>query len=101
MPIELSIVMPCLNEAETLAACISAAHEGIKQAKVEGYEIIIADNGSIDGSQDIARAEGAHVVEVPIRGYGAALRAGIQAARGKYILMADSDESYDFTGIQP
>jgi glycosyltransferase involved in cell wall biosynthesis len=101
MSIELSIVMPCLNEAETLAACIRSTHEGAKLAGVERYEIIVADNGSMDGSQEIARAEGATVVDVPIRGYGAALRSGIEAAQGKYVIMGDSDESYDFSNIEP
>jgi glycosyltransferase involved in cell wall biosynthesis len=101
MSIELSIVMPCLNEAETLANCIRQAHEGAKLAGVESYEIIIADNGSGDGSQNIARAEGAVVVDVPIRGYGAALRAGIEIAQGKYVIMGDSDASYDFSNIKP
>jgi glycosyltransferase involved in cell wall biosynthesis len=101
MSIELSIVMPCLNEAETLAGCIRSAHEGAKLAGVERYEIIIADNGSEDGSQEIARSEGAFVVDVPVRGYGAALRFGIEAARGKYVIMGDSDESYDFSNIKP
>ncbi len=96
--IELSIVMPCLNEAETLAACIRKAHQG---AVGLAYEIIVADNGSTDGSQEIARREGARVVDVPVRGYGAALRAGFEAAQGKYILMGDSDDSYDFSHLMP
>ena len=101
MSVELSIVMPCLNEAETLATCIRKAHEGAKGAQVDQYEIIVADNGSEDGSQDIARAEGAIVVDVPVRGYGAALIAGINAAKGKYVIMADSDDSYDFSNLKP
>jgi len=101
MSIELSFVMPCLNEAETLATCIQQAHEGARRAGVVSYEIIVADNGSQDGSQDIARSEGARVIDVPVRGYGAALRAGIEAAQGKYVIMGDSDESYDFSNIKP
>ncbi|MDE5446811.1 glycosyltransferase [Bradyrhizobium sp. CSA207] len=87
--------MPCLNEAETLATCITKAQLFLSRASVAG-EILIADNGSTDGSPDIARALGARVVDVPIRGYGAALRAGIAAASGRYIVMGDADDSYDF-----
>ncbi len=93
--IVLSIVMPCLNEAETLATCIAMAKRGIEDAGVAG-EIIIADNGSTDGSQKIAEDLGARVVPVADKGYGCALRGGIQAARGRYLLMGDSDASYDF-----
>lgn len=96
---EISFVMPCLNEAETIAKCIQLAHAGARKAGVHGYEIIVADNGSMDASREIARAEGAMVVEVPARGYGAALRGGIEAARGKYVIMGDSDASYDFSDI--
>ena len=98
--LELSIVMPCLNEADTLANCIRNAKQGLRHAGVEG-EIIIADNGSTDGSQTIAIAEGAHLVQVQERGYGHALMGGIHAARGKYVIMGDADESYDFTAIGP
>jgi len=99
-PCELSIVMPCLNEAETLAACIDKAHAFLEQNKVSG-EIIVADNGSTDGSQAIAEACGARVVSVPTQGYGAALMGGIKAACGKYIVMGDADDSYDFTMLMP
>jgi Glycosyl transferase family 2 len=99
--VEISIVMPCLNEAETLAACIMKAHEGAKKAGVHRYEIIVADNGSTDGSQAIALKNGAVVTNVPVRGYGAALQSGIKAAQGKYIIMGDSDYSYDFAHIEP
>jgi len=91
----LTILMPCLNEAETLAFCVRQAVEAIEASNIAG-EVVVADNGSTDGSQAIAVAEGARVVDVPTRGYGAALIAGIEAARGKYILMADADASYHF-----
>ena len=97
-PIELTIVMPCLNEAETLARCIEKAQRGFAQAGVVG-EVLIADNGSTDGSIEIAERLGARVERVTAKGYGNALRGGIQAAKGKYILMGDSDDSYDFSNI--
>lgn len=94
-PCELTILMPCLDEAETLAACIEEANQFIRQSGING-EVLIADNGSVDGSQAIARALNARVVDVPEKGYGAALIAGIHSARGKFIIMGDSDQSYDF-----
>ena len=99
-PVELTIVMPCLNEAETLAACIQKAQLGFERAKVRG-EILIADNGSTDGSIALAEKLGARVVRVKEKGYGSALRGGVNAARGKWIIMADSDDSYDFSAISP
>jgi glycosyltransferase involved in cell wall biosynthesis len=90
-----TILMPCLNEAETLAFCVRQAVAALRDNNVTG-EVIVADNGSTDGSQQIATDEGARVVDVPVRGYGAALLAGIEAARGKYVLMADADASYHF-----
>jgi glycosyltransferase involved in cell wall biosynthesis len=90
-----TILMPCLNEAETLAFCVRQAVTALRDNNVAG-EVVVADNGSTDGSQQIAADEGARVVNVPTRGYGAALIAGIEAARGKYILMADADASYHF-----
>ena len=90
---ELSIVLPCLNEAETLAVCIRKALASLDRLELVG-EVIVADNGSTDGSQAIATEEGARVVPVARRGYGAALRGGIEAARGTYVLMADADDSY-------
>src|SRR5947208_514425 len=90
-----TILMPCLNEAETLAFCVRQAVAALRDNNVAG-EVLIADNGSTDGSQQIAREEGARVVDVPVRGYGAALMAGIADARGKYVLMADADASYNF-----
>ncbi|MGA9669454.1 MAG: glycosyltransferase family 2 protein [Terracidiphilus sp.] len=97
-PISIAIVMPCLNEAETLGICIRKALAAIKEAEVSG-EVVIADNGSTDGSIEIAVAEGARVINVPVRGYGAALLAGFEGARGEYILMADADDSYDFSHL--
>lgn len=98
--LELSIVMPCLNEAETLATCIRKAQSSLKTLNVAG-EVIIADNGSTDGSQAIATQMGARVVAVATKGYGSALMGGIAAARGKYIIMGDADDSYDFTNLEP
>ena len=94
-PIELTILMPCLNEAETIARCIAKAKTGIERSGVPG-EILIADNGSTDGSQTIAEQLGARVVPVKAKGYGNALRGGIEAARGRWIIMGDADDSYDF-----
>lgn len=91
--VELSIVLPCLDEAETLEVCVRKAQDSLRRLAVVG-EVVVADNGSTDGSQDIARANDARVVEVPRRGYGAAIAAGIAAARGEYVLMADADDSY-------
>lgn len=93
--LELSVVMPCLDEVETLASCIGKAQRALEQSGIAG-EIIVADNGSTDGSQQLAHSLGARVVHVPVRGYGAALMGGIEAARGRYILMGDADDSYDF-----
>ena len=96
--LELSVVMPCLNEAETLAGCIEAARQALHEHKIVG-EIIVADNGSTDGSQRIAARLGACVVEVGEQGYGSALMAGIAAARGRFVIMGDADGSYDFLEI--
>jgi len=96
--LELSIVLPCLNEAETLEVCVRKAKDSLDRLGVVG-EVVVADNGSTDGSQDIARANGARVVDVPRRGYGAALAAGIEAAGGEYVLMADADDSYALDDI--
>jgi len=97
-PVEISVVLPCLNEADTLAACIAKAQEGLAAAGVPG-QIIVADNGSTDGSPEIARGLGAEVVAVPERGYGHALMKGIAHARGRYVVMGDADDSYDFREI--
>jgi glycosyltransferase involved in cell wall biosynthesis len=93
--VELSILMPCLNEGRTLGTCIVKAKSYLARKNFLG-EIIVADNGSIDGSQQIAESLGARVVTTPERGYGNALKAGIEAARGKFVIMGDSDDSYDF-----
>jgi hypothetical protein len=92
--------MPCLDEAETLATCITKARGFLDRAGIDG-EILIADNGSTDGSQQIARDHGARVVDIPQRGYGAALIGGIHAARGRYVIMGDADDSYDFSALDP
>lgn len=98
--VELTILMPCLNEAETLATCIQKALGYLARSGVVG-EVLIADNGSSDGSQEIARGLGARVIDVPEKGYGAALIAGIAGARGRYVIMGDSDDSYDFSALDP
>jgi glycosyltransferase involved in cell wall biosynthesis len=95
-PLDLTILMPCLNEAETLGGCVEEAMSTLREQAIAG-EVVIADNGSTDGSQAIATQLGARVVSVSEKGYGHALRAGIAAARGRYILMGDSDGSYDFS----
>ncbi len=96
--IELTILMPCLNEAETLAVCIGKARGFLERTGIAG-EVLIADNGSTDGSQDIATGAGARVVAVPTKGYGAALSAGIESARGRFVIMGDADDSYDFANL--
>ncbi len=98
--VELSIVMPCLNEAETLGVCIRKAQGFLREHRISG-EIVVADNGSTDGSQGIAERLGARVVAVPTRGYGAALLGGIVQARGRYVIMSDADDSYDLAGLMP
>lgn len=97
---ELTILMPCLNEARTLGRCIAKARNFLAESGVAG-EVLVADNGSSDGSQALAIELGARVVHVAERGYGAALRAGIVAARGRFIVMGDSDDSYDFSALGP
>jgi hypothetical protein len=98
--VELSILMPCLHEAETVAICVQKAVSFLLLNGVTG-EVIVADNGSTDGSQALARAAGARVVDVAERGYGSALLGGILAARGRYIVMGDADDSYDMTALMP
>ena len=98
LAVDVSVVIPCLNEAETLAACIQKAQEGLRAAGASG-EVIVADNGSTDESAAIARQLGARVVRVADPGYGSALMGGVSAARGQYIIMGDADDSYDFREI--
>ena len=95
---ELSVVMPCLNESLTLGTCIRKAKATIERLGIRG-EVIVADNGSTDGSQALAEELGARVIPIETRGYGSALRGGIAAARGRYVIMGDSDDSYDFTQL--
>jgi glycosyltransferase involved in cell wall biosynthesis len=97
---ELTILMPCLNEGETLATCVAKARSYLERSGVQG-EVLIVDNGSTDGSQAIAETAGARLIHEQSKGYGSALRAGIAAARGKYIIMGDADDSYDFTALDP
>jgi glycosyltransferase involved in cell wall biosynthesis len=96
--LELTILMPCLDEAETLAVCIEKATSFLERTGIRG-EVLIADNGSTDGSQKIAAEAGARVVDVPEKGYGAALAGGIAAARGRFVIMGDADDSYDFANL--
>jgi glycosyltransferase involved in cell wall biosynthesis len=97
---EVSVVIPCLNEARTIAGCIDKALRALRDLAAEG-EVIVADNGSTDGSPALARARGARVVVVDRRGYGSALQGGIAAARGRYVLIGDGDDSYDFGALRP
>lgn len=96
--LELSILMPCLNEAETVQTCVRKAVTWLQQNGVKG-EVLVADNGSTDGSQALAAAAGARVVPIASKGYGAALQGGIEAARGRFVIMGDSDDSYDFANL--
>jgi hypothetical protein len=98
--LELTILMPCLNEAETVATCVAKARGFLESRGIAG-EVLLADNGSTDGSSALAEAAGARVVAVPVRGYGGALLGGIQAARGRFVIMGDADDSYDFTRLDP
>lgn len=98
--LEVTVLLPCLNEAETLATCVDKAVRSLAELGVRG-EVLVSDNGSTDGSQRIAEEHGARVVAAPVRGYGGALMAGIDAARGKYVIMADADDSYDLSNLGP
>jgi len=98
--VELTVVMPCLNEAETVATCVRKANGFLARSGISG-EVVVADNGSTDGSQALAEKAGARVVPVSDKGYGNALMGGIVAARGKYVIMGDADDSYDFTNLMP
>jgi glycosyltransferase involved in cell wall biosynthesis len=97
-PVELTILMPCLNEAETIATCVNKARDFLNRSATEG-EVLVADNGSMDGSADLALAAGARVVSITEKGYGNALIGGICAARGRFVIMADADDSYDFSEL--
>jgi glycosyltransferase involved in cell wall biosynthesis len=98
--VEVSIVIPCLDEARTIGGCIEEAFMGLEHSGVAG-EVIVADNGSIDGSPEIARSHGAHVVSIPAKGYGAAIRGGISVARGRLLIIGDADGSHDLSGLLP
>jgi len=98
--VELTVVMPCLNEAETVATCVRKATAFIADSGISG-EVVVADNGSTDGSQQLAEDAGARVVDIADKGYGNALMGGILAARGEYVIMGDADDSYDFTNLMP
>jgi hypothetical protein len=98
--LELTILMPCLNEAETVATCVRKARGFLQQAGIDG-EVLVADNGSSDGSPELAREAGARVVRIAQKGYGSALLGGIRAAYGKFVIMGDADDSYDFSQLDP
>jgi Glycosyl transferase family 2 len=98
--VELTVVMPCLNEAETVATCVRKAVKFVADSGISG-EVVVADNGSTDGSQQLAEDAGARVVDIQDKGYGNALMGGILAARGEYVIMGDADDSYDFTNLMP
>lgn len=97
---ELTILMPCLNEAETLAVCIRKAKTFLEENQIDG-EVLVSDNGSSDGSAGIAEREGARVVFEPVKGYGSALIKGCEEAKGRYVIMGDCDDSYDFLALMP
>lgn len=97
---ELTILMPCLNEEQTITACIQKAQRFLKKENIQG-EVLVADNGSCDRSSLLAHAAGARLIHAPVRGYGAAILAGIQQAYGQYVIMGDADDSYDFTALAP
>jgi glycosyltransferase involved in cell wall biosynthesis len=98
--VELTVLMPCLNEVETVATCVRNAVAWMEGHAVVG-EVVVSDNGSTDGSQRLAAEAGARVIDAPVRGYGGALQAGIEAARGRFVIMGDADDSYDFTALEP
>jgi len=98
--VELTVLMPCLNEAETVGACVGKALAYLARRQIAG-EVLVSDNGSTDGSPGVARSLGARVVSVPIPGYGAAVLGGLLAARGRYVIMGDADDSYDFSQLDP
>src|SRR5690349_18746657 len=97
-PLKMSVVIPCLNEAECIAQCVASARRVLDEHGISG-EVVVADNGSTDGSAELAAAAGARVVQQPVRGYGSAYLAGFTAVQGEYIVMADADMTYDFNDI--
>jgi glycosyltransferase involved in cell wall biosynthesis len=97
---ELTVLMPCLDEARTIERCVAKARAFLDAAGIDG-EVLVSDNGSTDGSQALARAAGARVLDVPIRGYGAALNSGIASANGTFVILGDADDSYDFSRLMP
>ena len=97
-PVDVSVVIPCLNEANSIGICVEKAQKAFKDAGLRG-EVVVADNGSTDGSIEIAETHGARVVHATTRGYGNALRKGIEEAQGEFIIMGDADDSYDFTEV--
>jgi hypothetical protein len=99
-PVEVTVLMPCLDEAETVATCVRRARRFLTEHDIDG-EVVVADNGSTDGSPDLASEAGARVVPIAERGYGYALRGGIDEARGRYVIMGDADDSYDFAALMP
>jgi glycosyltransferase involved in cell wall biosynthesis len=99
-PLELTILMPCLDEAETVATCVRKARGFLERTGIRG-EVLVADNGSTDGSVELARSAGARVVHIAQKGYGSALLGGIRAAHGEFVIMADADDSYDFSRLDP
>ena len=98
--VELTVAIPCLNEAATIETCVRKALESMRRLGIEG-EVVVADNGSTDGSQELARESGARVIAVPRRGYGSALAAAVASARGTFVIMGDADDSYDFSRLDP
>src|SRR5579862_2779519 len=97
---EISIILPCLDEVDTVASCVTQALKTLKELRIVG-EVLVVDNDSSDGSAETARRAGARVVREKVRGYGNAVRRGIEAARGNFIIMADADGSYDLSDLQP
>src|SRR6266851_7480999 len=95
---EVSVVIPCLNEAQSIAACVAKAVEAFRNSSIRG-EVVVADNGSTDGSQNTAMDHGARVIHADIKGYGSALRCGIAEARGAFIILGDADGSHDFSEV--
>src|SRR5205085_7966448 len=97
-PVDVSVVIPCLNEARSIAICVDKAMAAFARASIRG-EVVVSDNGSTDGSIELAEKHGARVVHATVKGYGRALRKGIEEARGTFIVMGDADDSYDFSEL--